>query len=193
MSFLQYFLNSIHIIDPNINIWVGLLILLDIFLIILIIHNTYSQRKILQGTDENIFKQEAENIRNAIKDAKTSQDAVKKGLDEEIKKTENLLRQARDAEMNLSAIAAEDIIQDVKDAVKELDSKIKTIGSLLAQAQEVEGKLASHKHEMDRYGEAIRLISEGGAIEDVAKKLDIPRGEIELVMGLKSQLDTRGK
>lgn len=193
MSFLPHFLNSIHITDPNINIWVGLLILLDIFLIILIIHNTYSQRKILQGRDEKTFKQEAENIRNEIKDALASQDAVKKGLDEEIKKIEDLLRQARDAEMNLSAIAAEDIIQDVKDAVKELDAKIKTIGSLLAQAQEVEGKLASHKQEMDRYGEAIRLISEGLAIEDVAKKLDIPRGEIELVMGLKSQLDTRSK
>lgn len=185
MPFLQHLINSIFIVDPLI----GLLILLDIFLIILIVHNTYSQKKILQGTDEKIFKQEAENIGNAIRDAKTSQDAVKKELDEEIKKIEDLLRQAGDAEMNLSAIAAEDIIQDVKDAVKELDFKIKTIGNLLAQAQEVEGKLADHKHEMDKYGEAIRLVMEGSSVEDAAKRFDIPRGEIELVMGLRKIKD----
>lgn len=185
MPFSEYFLNSIHAIDP----WIGLLILLDVFLVIIISYNIYSPKKTPHGLDEGIFRQEADNIKSAIKDALAAKDGIKKEQDEEIKKIEGLLRQAREVEINLSAIAAEDIVQDVKNAVKELDAKIKTIGSLLTQAQEVEEKLAGHKHEMDRYGEAIGLVMEGSSIEDVAKKLDIPRGEIELVMGLRKVKD----
>lgn len=67
---------------------------------------------------------------------------------------------------------------------KRLDSKISLIENLLLRAEKT--RLSPRHVPEDRYLEITKLADKGLKIDEIAGILDIPRGEIELILSLRS-------
>lgn len=64
-----------------------------------------------------------------------------------------------------------------------LDNKITTLESLLQKAEKV-GYTGRHRDD-NRYSEIAELVDKGLKVDEIAGVLDIPRGEIELILSLR--------
>lgn len=65
-----------------------------------------------------------------------------------------------------------------------LDRKITSLESLLLKAEKVDCK-GLHRED-DRYNEIAGLLGKGLKVDEIAGILDIPRGEIELILSLRT-------
>lgn len=99
----------------------------------------------------------------------------------------------------LSRLSTEtgDCISSVKDVINGLESRktelqiyLERIDGILKAIDEVAPAgdvpvLISAGEERDRYKEASRLAEKGFSIDEIVQRVGIPRGEVQLIMGLK--------
>lgn len=64
-----------------------------------------------------------------------------------------------------------------------LDTKIAILEKLILRAERAD--IPSHRQQDDRYHEIAELIGKGLKVDEIANILDIPMGEIELIVSLR--------
>jgi DNA-binding NarL/FixJ family response regulator len=73
-------------------------------------------------------------------------------------------------------------IKKLKELEQRIDSKLSALESLLLRAESLEKELSEPLD--NRYSEVITLASKGVKIKEIAQLLDLPEGEVELILNM---------
>ncbi len=73
-------------------------------------------------------------------------------------------------------------IKRLKEVEQRIDSKISALESLLVRAEAIEKELT--KPLDNRFSEVITLARKGVKIKEIAQLLDLPEGEVELILNM---------
>jgi len=154
-----------------IEFWVAFQIVVDLILVILIL---YLLRSIRAGLHRDISRSAAENLTQMIEpflvEAKTASASFEKQLVEKSKLINTLNSRLDDKIIALNLL------------LNRTDERLETV------LDKPVTSAVRKTHVVDQQNRITELYRDGADVETIAKELSLPKGEVELVLDLKSKL-----
>ena len=155
------------------DFWSFLQIVIDIILLVIIYFYLIrdKNRRItprFEELNEERFNLLSDAISQISHESKKALDDMRKDLDKEKRSLQQVLRK--------SEAKREELNRSIQEANQSLSGFIKLIS----------GNHKNSDMDNDKYAQAMKLADKGFSADEIAKKIQLPTGEVELLLGLKN-------